>query len=288
MREIKAMLLVLIALATLLIAFPGCEGDQGPEGTTGPQGAPGESLINIRALLMPGEAEGEALSIMSLNNTPSIPQATINSFDFLLRDQWIRGGGRLGYYRYFPLDVGDNADLEVSYTKANGTAGLAQSTVTLPDAANIVSPGGDPVLVYIGDGLDVTWNSVEGADLYYAIVYFGLLYLDTAGVVQVYEFVLDTTLADTSISFTGSQLFPDIGTISDIGGFGADFDVAGISGIWHGPAVNNITGDGMGFFIGVGYGDDLNFVLGIPGAQIVGDDQERNDIGEALTRLVTE
>ncbi len=286
MREIKSLLLVLSVLVTFLIALPGCEGDEGVAGPTGLQGEQGPLAINVKAVLMPGEGDGGGQSITSITNSPSIPAVKYNDYNARLNQSWFVGGGRLAYLCNFPMEAGDTADMEIAFTKLDGTSGLAEATVTLPDELSLVDPPGSDVNVILGDDFEMTWNSVVGADAYMVIISFELGYYDTADVFQIHLFEEMLTITDTTISFAGSILFPDAATVSSIDYFYADADLSGISGVWNGSEINNITGDGMGFLVGLGYADDLDFGLVMPEEIIPGEADDKDQIIDYFTRLV--
>lgn len=61
---------------------------------------------------------------------------------------------------------------------------------------------------------------------------------------------MDTIFTDTSVTFSSSTLFPNVGEIERIVVSGGGFAISAVAGPLKKGTEGNVTGDGIGFFYG--------------------------------------
>jgi len=271
-----------------LIFLPGCEGDQGEVGPAGPTGPPGDqgeegpTYINIAGILFEGSQ-----GALSITNAPSIPKVKINEQVIPFSEQWLFGGARLGYrIDSLSSDV-DSFFLEVDYTMADGSPGQARAAVINPGMINLISPPAGSYDVGLGEGIDLVWNSAVG-DGYLVVIEGEMNYYDTLGASSSFAIFYDTLLSDTTFSVSGSMIFPDTANISSINFYECYVYVMTLSGVWRGPAVNNISGEGQGIFSVIGMGQSIDVNLVLAGPAISPPPDHDFDLHEYLESLVFE
>lgn len=225
-------------IAFLVIAFVACEGPQGPQGTTLPT-VTGSIYIYESPSFSPNVS-------VSVENVPAIPSVTTNGIQIPI----ILSFTDHFYFRQynFPISKGDLAELAVTFTKLDGSVGVAQATVTVPGDFEITSHDPDTSLaVSLGDSLTFTWTSSEAADAYLVDFYIHYHYELITGPNVLFSYNIDTTWTDTTITFTTATLFPDLDEIESIlprsGGW---FKLTAVAGPWLEGELSNVSGDGIG------------------------------------------
>lgn len=249
-----------IAAAALLMVVAGCEGPEGPQGPAGqqgpegPEGPAGTSYIYIDGYVCsPTQWDTTCDADVFVGNNPSFPVVEINDVNLS------SGAGDPNWFNHsdFPISTGDSAELVVTYTKTDGNPGTARANIILPGPFEITSHDTLYDTISVGDSLAVCWTSSDGADAY--SVYFDMYYeyIDTSGDYRYFGFHYDTLFTDTCIVFSQAELFPNAGEIDSIWyGYG-NFHARAINGPVQEGDQGNVTGDGIGFFYGRTYGDEL-------------------------------
>jgi hypothetical protein len=237
------------------VALIGCEGDQGPVGATGPTGAtgaPGQQLLNIVASIAVApifKAEVGATFAMSVYNAPSIPHVSLNDTIITFEADQLYEEGRLMFYDIRTMNDTDLAVLNIAYTREDGSAGAASSTISLPGQFSVytpsesMSPGGE----FLG-----IWSPSAGADAYWIYEHWYMAYTDTGGVDRVIDTYNETVQAgnDSTYYVAWSTHFPDTSEVSTIASFYGNIFIRAVTGPWLPGEANNVTGDAMGVFVG--------------------------------------
>ena len=244
---------IFIILLTVLVS--GCEGLKGPEGPAGPPGPEGKTLVYVvGGVESPTEWDSTGDAYVIVLNSPTIADVKINNIPIPFR----------GIFEYandnFPIRANDSAKLVVSFTKLDNTPGTARSNIKLPGNFAITSHDtSDTAVVRIqfNQPLTFTWSSSAGVEFYQIYFYLSYSYIDTAGNWRSYYFSIDSSIINTSITFPKSQLFPNanqIGTIHYSYGY---FYISAMKGPYQAGQHGNVTGDGIGFFYGNTFGNEL-------------------------------
>ena len=264
-------ILVLITwLLAIILAFGGCEGDQGLEGDTGLtglQGPPGEPIPNIFSTLELYEKLGTKYlrATVGIYGTPDLPLVTISGIDIPRNDDAILTEGKLEYFREFPRDmISDTANLSVTWTKTTGLTALADAAITIPGLFGIIAPDtSGPVLITNSDSIDIIWSQSDSAEMYWARFSMEYEYIDTAGVDGLFTLLVDTFVTDTSLKIDSATIFPgDVaGTIENLT---ADFSLYASIGPLHPDSAWNISGDATGYFVSYSRGGVLSFEYYMP------------------------
>jgi hypothetical protein len=287
-RSLYQVILAATMLFGLGILF-GCTGDQGPQGPQGPtgpigpQGDPGETVPFITGTISAprhtvnwDEVYGSA--DVYVVKAPSVPSVTVNSLPIDLSLQY--PDGKLNYHNGdLPVSGGENADVKISYTKTDQTAGLAQGIVTVPGDFAVT---GDSLVVAPGDTVHLDWSPASGADGYFAMLRVFVAYVDTSGSNHGLTFEMDTVITDTTFAQPADAFFPDPNTLAGYISYDAQLDVSAVSGPLYVGDAGNIDGDGYGFIYGWNDGPDVTLDLDIMLTQKSAGVSERYDPLEAF------
>jgi len=245
----------LVVLLLGAVAMTGCEGDQGPVGATGVQGPQGDplllklSVVASISVFPVVKADVGANFAMSIYNAPSIPSVRLNDTLIVFSGEALYEDGRLAYYGDFAVNDTNMAVLNIAYTKEDGTAGAASSSISLPGQFANLTP---TVAVPINGDFEGVWGLSEGADAYWIYEHWYMLYTDTGGIARVIETYDETVQAgnDSTLYVAWSTLFPDTTTIETISSFYGNIWIRAVTGPWLAGQANNFTGDATGLFVG--------------------------------------
>ncbi|MFH1011216.1 MAG: hypothetical protein V1784_08280, partial [bacterium] len=185
--------------------------------------------------------------------SPGIPSVEINGIRIPPSDPFFRGHNPFKFNNdNLPVSRGDSVELLVTYPIRDGVLGTVHASVVLPGQFEITSPDTSYDTISVGDSLVFRWTRSNGADAYIADFLWRYSYLDTSGNERFFRYyVCDTVLADTSITFSQVQLFPDLEEIDSLEyGYG-DFNLWAMNGPTPEEDQGNMTGDGVGFFNGL-------------------------------------
>jgi hypothetical protein len=278
MRTRVLLILFLIAAFALIFSGAGCEGEQGP---AGPAGSSGQSVISVVGVVnvgWSGEIATNLSTTVSITNAPSIPEVKVNNKTFPVDGEWLWYGGRVAYYgSLYSADGYDQANLEINYTKLNGRAGSATSTISLPQ---YVTADDDDIQLPPYNPAEASWSTSDGADAYYVDVYFYNTWVDNDSFYTHTWYVdFDTVLTDTSLTIPEEDLFPDAGDVSSINSFDGTFYIYPVSGPWMPGVRNNIKGDGIGVFIATPGYEYIDVDLSVPGKSeaLLNNDKDEGD-----------
>jgi hypothetical protein len=243
----------IIALSTVasVIGFMNCKGPTGPEGPESP------SFIYVTGGVeapTPWDSTGDAY--VEVSNTSEIPVVMINGIQLHLKYPFHTS---LFYGSPdFPISAGDSANLLVWDGKVGANSRTAQANIRVPSQFEITSHDTSGIVtIVVGEELTLTWSSSSGAGNYWIDFYLDYDYRDTLGNEKQFCYSMDTLPTNTSITFSPSQLFPNMGEIDTILGSFGDFRISATHGPCQEGEEGNVTGDGMGFFVGWTYGGDL-------------------------------
>ena len=243
-------------MAMFLLLVIGCEGEQGPQGPAGTS-----PIYIVGAVGTPGLPWSVDAVYVMVSISDQIPSVQINNIQIPYKPYQLPPVFSLPQ---FPINVGEEARLVVTYTKLDGSQGIAQATTVMPGSFAITSPAPDSFLIAIGDSLTVQWNASSGADAYFVSFSFNYHYHDFSGDNHSFWYYNDTLVASTEITYPSINLFPDLPNIDTV-----EFSEGSVS-IWavSGPAFpvdwDNVTGDGIGVFNGWSFGADCMFWVSGP------------------------
>lgn len=261
----------------------GITGPQGPTGTTGPQGPTGEDgqdgedgatgpqgpvgPVGPERMLVYGEVSNTGLTWVDVRFAPVIPEVKVNQYTL---DVWNWEEGCVTFLKSISISAGDQADLNVSYTKDTDTS-IATASVKVPGDFDIVNPAitpeGDYEIVTDAN-LNVMWTGSPEADFYW--IDFGLCYyyeeLAHPGIEKFFCFSKVAFTKSTSRTIDKDDLLPsDVATnpiniLRARGHFYVD--------AMNGPEIKsgsegNVTGDATGFFWGSYRKSFTIWVLGV-------------------------
>jgi hypothetical protein len=292
----KRIIPVLIVLAAA--AFWGCEGDQGPEGPVGPQGPQGEpgstdpSIVASIEVSEDNKAFNMGKFVMSIYNIPSIPHIRVNEKYIVPGDGIIFDSGNLEYSEYLSLDRDDSAFLDITYTKLDGSPGVASSDIPLPTQFAVINPA---ITISAIEDVTAEWSMSQGADAYWVYYRFGFDFFDTAGVRQKIETWVDIVMApdDTTLVVPATTIFPNQDEIDIIAGFTGTIDIRAVTGPWLPGEANNFVGDAYGVFVGTTENQHIDVHLIVPPGinKIAASGEKHNsqtDCGELFSRRLME
>jgi hypothetical protein len=242
----------------LLLILWSCEGPQGPQGNPEPTTIYASGIVHY--ILYNSEVDAD----IDVANSPSIPGVQVNGLSsssvYKIEDDEFSFE-----FDDLPISLGDSVHVSITYTRPDGSPGLAESSFILPGSYEITSyPDTLAYPLLVGDSLTVEWSQSYGADCYWIWGYINYDYIDTSGINQSFHFYVDTLIADMSITLTSDLLFPDPAAIDSILYESSHFHVKPKSGPWGEGAPGNVTGDGTGFFNGWGLTRNLSIDVIIP------------------------
>jgi hypothetical protein len=163
------------------------------------------------------------------------------------------------------VSPGDSIHLSVNYIQSNGDSACAEANLMLPGPFTITFPDTATTMqVIVGSDITFGWTPSVGADAYNVVFAFVYCYYDTLGSPGIVEFIVDTLIADTMITFDSAHLFPNAAAIDSISENLSGAVIWAKSGPWQGGEMGNVTGDGTGYFHGTTFGRDVYFDIVIP------------------------
>ena len=214
----------------------------------------------------------ECTSRVTVSNVLSLPGVSINGTDLIMESMprvsssALPGienpvelpilalgptGGSLSYYGRIWIDEEESAHLVVEFGRPDGSTGTAEATVCVPDYFSIldVSNGGN-----ITSMSDVTaeWSSSDGAEKYYIFGSYYCTYRNLSAEEISTSFWRDTVVTDTTFVFHGADLFPSPADLDYHISFDGNVSISPVCGPIETGDSGNVTGDGEGFFIGMG------------------------------------
>lgn len=244
---------------------PGPIGDQGLKGETGEKGPEGEDgpapNINVLAMLQgTNSVNMSARFTASVFDVSSIPEVALDDVSIPIESEWWLNGGRMTWRGTVAIDSGDTVHLDITYTMADGTAGLASSALPIPAYPTVVD---NPVSCVFGNDIKLEWNRAQNASAYYIAQYSVYKYIDTAGTSRSVRQSFDTVIAasDTILLIPADNVFPDSAEVDSTKEFFGDYQIRALSGPWRAGNPNNITGDGYGMFVGTTYRQIAHYQL---------------------------
>lgn len=256
----KKIMKKIVSVTGIMILILSCRGPRGPEGPQGPQGPEGPTNIYVMSFLFSSIDTSIAEAYVSFS--PSIPNVKINNINIPFWEVW-----RNTFYFYkrgiTTILPGSDANLEVTYIKADNSQGEANASVKVPGIFAITSHDtSQPVSIPLGSSFTVTWSSSQNANFYFVSFYLEYMYVDTAGEDKYFYCEKDTMITQNFIIFPSSFLFPNLNEIDSIMWSWGWFEVDAVSG----PQIKegekgNVTGDGFGFFWGIIYGGVLGLYV---------------------------
>lgn len=238
-----------------IISISGCEGPTGP---VGPAGSAGQLKFSVF-----GEVEFTADTLptytgLIVSNISSIPTVKLNQN--LIKFRNLYSGGSHYWDTLRTITEGDEVQLTVS-----GDQGVANAVVRVPQQFRIQSPNPDSLFILPPyNNFSASWTASGFSDYYNAYFYLNYEYVPIGGGTSKYfDFQLDTILSTTSITIPAVRLFP------------ADYDSLAYSSYsygyfyitaFNGPrletgAQGNVTGDGIGFFLGMSDGGHVDIQI---------------------------
>jgi len=256
-RKRSVNVLAIFTLAcSLSIGLMACldKGDQGPAGPTGPTGSEGPGgAANVTVM---GEISLDSTTASTgrvhvwVSNAPSVSTVTVNGTSIPLTG--FAGTAWAYFLEQVSISAGATANLVVSYSRADGSTGTAQASVTLPGTFLMVSPpdGVTDVAIPNGSGLAVSWTPSAGVTRYSVQMEWDLDYYDSGATqTKYFDNSRELLITDTSVGFTAAVFWPS-DFFSAIQGYG-ELHVAAVAGPVSEGQPGNVTGDGSGFFVGV-------------------------------------
>ncbi len=251
-------ILSFLVAAAFLTVIVGCEGPEGPQGPPGPA-----QVYIVGWIKNNGGDYLTGMSLVETYNLPEIPHVMINDTQI----HYDPGPPPvpaipLRFIDYdLPIVAGDSAKLSVSYTRLDGYPGIAQANIMMPGPFEIILPDTSFDTLAVGDSLIFRWTSSEGVDVYLIDFYLHYSFADTADSMRMFYQSFDSLMADTSIIFPTTQLFPDLGEIDSIVYSSGRFHLWAINGPIQEGEQGNVTGDGFGFFCGWTRGGYFSFYV---------------------------
>jgi hypothetical protein len=271
-----------LLFAAVMIAA-GCS-DEEVVGPAGRDGIPDAFIVGYIAqmdILFASETQGIAAapeelyrcnSSVSVSNVLSLPGVSINGVELfaetmpritaiapaviedpvkypLLAFGPVSGG--LSYYGNIWIDEEDNAHLVVEYGRPDGSTGTAEATVCIPGYFSIldVSNGGN---ITPTSSVTAEWSSSGDAEKYYIYSNYSCSYRNLSAENVYMNCQIDTVVTDTVFVFQGEDIFPsppDLDYYLSLDGY---FYITPVCGPIETGDVGNVTGDGEGFFTGLG------------------------------------
>jgi len=236
--------------------------------------------------------EDEDLVFVNVMNSASVPTVKVNNQSLNRRtledDYFILGG--LIYWDYFDFGTGQNLSLEIEYKNQDEENRTANASVTIPGSFSITShPNSDvdEFEIVWGQDLTITWTQSTGAEAYE--YYLWIEYETYNSTTDDWEYKtvnLQNMITGTSVTFSANELFPSSVNISEVIYTYGDFDIWACSKKMEEGDMGNITGDGIGFFNGYAWGDDLDFeVSGTSLAKRV--ENKSKDAKEKLLKIIS-
>ncbi len=205
---------------------------------------------------------GTELISGSMPRSGSSPVPEIDPFDIPVLAIGPMAGG-LDYYGNIWIDDEDNAHLIVEYGRPDGSTGTAEATVCVPDPFAIldVSDGGN---ITPTSSVTAEWSSSEDAERYYIYGNYNCRYR-TLSEETVYLYnQSDTVVTDTVFVFQGENIFPSPPDLDYFLSLDAYFYITPVCGPIETGDGGNVTGDGEGFFTGLGPSRSIHIVYTMP------------------------
>ena len=278
-----------------IVAAAGCSDEEtvGPAGRDGIPDAFIVGYITRMDMIFAAETQATAAapaelidcnSHVSISNVLSLPGVSINGTELYLETMPRVGsaapsivaaqaeypllaigpaGGGLGYYGHVWIDEDDDAHLVVEYGRPDGSTGTAEATVCVPDPIVIldVSNGGN---ITPTSSVTAEWSSSANAEKYYIYGSYSCNYRTlSAETVYLYN-QSDTVVTDTVFVFQGENVFPSPPDLDYILSLDAYFHVTPVCGPIETGDSGNVTGDGEGFFTGLGPSRSIHIVYTMP------------------------
>lgn len=212
----------------------------------------------------------ECSSQVSVSNVISLPEVTLNGVE-LLAQSMPRGtssapipdpveypllaigpaAGGLSYYGNVWIDEEDDAHLVVEYARSGGSTVRAEATVCVPGPFSIleVTNGGN---ITPTSSVMAEWSSSDDAEKYYIYGSGSCNYRTLSEETLYMSFRCDTVVTDTTFIFQGEDVFPsppDLYYFVSLDGY---FYITPVCGPIEPGDMSNVTGDGDGFFTGLG------------------------------------
>lgn len=237
--------LLTLVILSVLLAFIGCNGTQGPARPQGP--------ANSEKIYVWGYVTSTGDTYVGVGLLPVVPWVTVNQETLDIDNL---DGGWVEYEDSILVSPGDSLYLKVDYT-----IGIATASSRVPGVFEITSHDTSwMVRIPVRSDFTVSWSTSSYADFYLVEFYIDYEYRNTLGEYRSFNFSKDTCVTSTSITFPASQLFPaDLVSITYSYGY---FDVWAINGpILEPGSEGNVTGDGSGFFLGSSYGGGLDILI---------------------------
>ena len=205
---------------------------------------------------------GTELISGSMPRSGSSPAPEIDPFDIPLLAIGPTAGG-LDYYGNIWIDDEDDAHLVVEYGRPDGSTGTAEATVCVPDPFVIldVSDGGN---ITPTSSVTAEWSSSEDAERYYIYGNYNCRYRTlSAETVYLYN-QSDTVVTDTVFVFQGENVFPSPPDLDYFLSLDAYIYITPVCGPIETGDSGNVTGDGEGFFTGLGPSRSIHIVYTMP------------------------
>jgi len=241
--------------------------------------------------------EDEDFVFVNIMNSASIPSVKVNdqSLSRGMLDDYYLGFGGLIYWDYFDFGAGQNLSLEIDYKNQDEENKTANATTVVPGYFSITShPTGDEddgdedeFEIPWGQDLTITWTQSTGAEAYecYLCIEYAT-YNSTTGDYDFKVVRIRITVTGTSVTFSANELFPSTVDINEVDYTYGDFDIWACSNKLEEGDVGNVTGDGIGYFNGYAWGDDLDFkVSGTSLAKKI--ENKSKDAKEKFLRIIS-
>ena len=235
MREL---FIIFVILLTIIFIFIGCEGPVGPQG---PQGPAGTSEVWIHGSIYANSTYNPyGKSYISVYNTTTIPQVTLNSMEYIYDGDFS--------LEFAPLSPGENAHITVDGINLDGDSIHSYSDIIVPGPIDFYNESSnDTIYITLGEDALFIWNNANNSKIYELYIYIYYYYEDTSGLYTSYSFNMDTMLTDTSFTITSNTICPNIGEISEIINTSGYCWVSASNGPLYTGDTSNVYGDGAGF-----------------------------------------
>ena len=280
MATYRLFIVGLILSATLTAT--GCSDDEvtGPAGRDGIPDAFVVGYINRMDLILAQEPEATAAapaeliqcnSRVSVSNVLSLPAVSINGIELMPQSMPRIGSSAevdfdpsqipflaigpsssgLNYYGNIWIDEEDGAHLAVEFGRPDGSTGTAEATGCVPGYFDIldVSNGGNisPFSIVTAE-----WSTSERAEKYYLYSTYSCSYRTLSEETVWMNFWSDTVVTDTTFVFEGWEIFPSPEDLDYFISLIGNTYVTPVCGPIETGDTGNVTGDGAGFFVGMG------------------------------------
>ncbi|HER43744.1 MAG TPA: hypothetical protein ENO08_04725 [Candidatus Eisenbacteria bacterium] len=276
-------LCIIVLLLAAVMAAVGCS-DEEVAGPAGRDGIPDAFIVGYvsqmemflnsgpeAAAAAPSELV-ECSSRVSVSNVLSIPGVWVNGTELLSQSGPMATsyapsivddpveypllaiepvGGGLSYYGTVWIDEEENAHLVVEFARPDGSTATAEATVCVPGYFSIleVTNGGN---ITPTSNVMAEWNSADDAERYYIYWSYSCSYRNLSEQTVYMYGRSDTVIADTTYIFQGEDIFPsppDLDYFLSLDGYAY---ITPACGPIDTGDLGNVTGDGEGFFTGIG------------------------------------